>query len=68
MQALHRVVISIVVLFASPRLASAQARDTGFELEPGTTVLPPIRFEQGLETRQESAVWRTRPLAPRLTF
>ena len=46
MQAFHRVVISIVVLFALPRLASAQARDTGFELEPGTTVLPPIRFEQ----------------------
>ena len=45
-QALHRLAISVAVLFALPPLASAQARDTGFEIEPGTTVLPPIRFEQ----------------------
>src|SRR5262245_25043269 len=46
MQAFHRVAFSATFLFALPQLASAQARDTTFELEPGTTVLPPLRFEQ----------------------
>ncbi len=46
MQALHRLAVSVAVLLALPSVASAQSRETGFELEPGTTVLPPIRFEQ----------------------